>query len=124
MLTRADWLNSVNSIIAIVRIPSKILASHDDLMPFTVMRDFPTLPTPEVVAKTDQSVTLRVQKPSQAVGDVPYKLQAVGFLPVACHRTQNLVLIRLVTNCRVIANMATFITRGMTQCSLRVPHFR
>ncbi|CAH0491267.1 unnamed protein product [Peronospora farinosa] len=45
-------------------------------MQFTVIPEFPILPAPEVVAKTDQSITLRVQKPPQVDGDVPYKLQA------------------------------------------------
>ncbi|KAG3237158.1 hypothetical protein PI124_g17848 [Phytophthora idaei] len=44
-------------------------------MQFTVMPELPALPAPEVVAKTDQSITLRVQPPPQD-GDAQYKLQA------------------------------------------------
>lgn len=42
-------------------------------MQFTVMPELPTLAAPEVVAKTDQSITLRVEQPTQ--DDVPFKLQ-------------------------------------------------
>ncbi|KAG7383515.1 hypothetical protein PHYPSEUDO_003608 [Phytophthora pseudosyringae] len=45
-------------------------------MQFTVMPELPTLLTPEVVSKTDQSITLRVEKPPSADGDAQYKLQA------------------------------------------------
>ncbi|CAH0478754.1 unnamed protein product [Peronospora belbahrii] len=46
-------------------------------MQFTVIAELPTLPAPEVVAKTDQSITLRVQhKLSQMNGKMQYKLQA------------------------------------------------
>jgi hypothetical protein len=48
-------------------------------MQFTVMPELPTLNPPEVVSKTDQSITLRVQQPPQD-GDVHFKLQAVGYL--------------------------------------------
>ncbi|CAI5741961.1 unnamed protein product [Hyaloperonospora brassicae] len=44
-------------------------------MQFTVMPELPTPPAPEVMAKTAQSITLRVQKPPQADGDAQYKLQ-------------------------------------------------
>uniref|UniRef100_A0AAV1VHD8 Fibronectin type-III domain-containing protein n=1 Tax=Peronospora matthiolae TaxID=2874970 RepID=A0AAV1VHD8_9STRA len=44
-------------------------------MQFTVMPELPTPPAPEVMAKTAQSITLRVQKPPIADGDAQYKLQ-------------------------------------------------
>ncbi|KAF4325314.1 hypothetical protein BBO99_00000417 [Phytophthora kernoviae] len=46
-----------------------------EAMQLTVMPELPTPATPEVVSKTDQSITLRVEKPPQADGDVQYKLQ-------------------------------------------------
>ncbi|KAL4106177.1 hypothetical protein PRIC1_004231 [Phytophthora ramorum] len=45
-------------------------------MQFTVMPELPTLSAPEVVSKTDQSISLRVEKPPQADGEAQYKLQA------------------------------------------------
>lgn len=42
----------------------------------TLMPELPTVPIPEVVAKTDQSITLRMQRLSYVHDDARYKLQA------------------------------------------------
>ncbi|KAF1778376.1 hypothetical protein GQ600_9717 [Phytophthora cactorum] len=42
---------------------SRVMRCFDATMQFTVMPELPALPAPEVVAKTDQSITLRVQPP-------------------------------------------------------------
>ncbi|RLN89762.1 hypothetical protein BBJ28_00021427 [Nothophytophthora sp. Chile5] len=46
-------------------------------MQFTVMPELPVLPPPEVVSKTDQSISLRIQKPPQTDGDAPFTFQIV-----------------------------------------------
>lgn len=48
-------------------------------MQLTVMPELPTLAAPEVVSKTDQSITLRVQQPPSGPDNMHYKLQAVSF---------------------------------------------
>lgn len=45
-------------------------------MQLTVMPELPALPAPEIIAKTDQSITLRVEQFQHVDGDAQLKLQA------------------------------------------------